>query len=186
MNCPHCNHPESRVTETRSGPDADRRIRICRSCGKTFQTMERVAVFAGRAIGYLEATVADALVDPEEPEPLAPAIAACFHPVVVGDELNGLPMSVRSNLVEWWNNSRYSKHKKQATWTRQAWLFTVKRIAALPHWQQELLAAAGVEHGWQTLKVDYIKGATPPKEAGLQPKSSAIQEAIQAWNTSVA
>ena len=58
MNCPNCNHPESKVTETRSGPDADRRIRICRSCGKTFQTMERVAVFAGRAIGYIEAAPA--------------------------------------------------------------------------------------------------------------------------------
>ena len=42
------------VFETRSGSDADRRIRLCRSCGKTFQTMERVAVFAGRAIGYIE------------------------------------------------------------------------------------------------------------------------------------
>ena len=58
MNCPHCAHPESRVTETRSGSDADRRIRLCRSCGKTFQTMERVAVFAGRAIGYIESNPA--------------------------------------------------------------------------------------------------------------------------------
>lgn len=54
MMCPHCNHPESRVTETRSGAEADRRIRLCRHCGKTFQTLERVCVYAGRAIGYIE------------------------------------------------------------------------------------------------------------------------------------
>jgi transcriptional regulator NrdR family protein len=55
MNCPHCGQPESRVTETRQGADFDRRTRICRSCAKSFQTIERVAVYGGRAIGYIEA-----------------------------------------------------------------------------------------------------------------------------------
>ena len=54
MNCPHCNHPESRVGETRAGDEFDRRVRLCRGCGRTFTTLERVAVYAGRALGYRE------------------------------------------------------------------------------------------------------------------------------------
>ena len=59
MNCPHCLHPDSRVVETRAKPDRDRRIRLCRNCGKTFTTMEVVAVYAGRATGYVIAATAD-------------------------------------------------------------------------------------------------------------------------------
>jgi transcriptional regulator NrdR family protein len=58
LNCPNCGHPESRVAETRAKPDGDRRVRICRDCGKTFRTMETVAVYAGRSIGYLVAATA--------------------------------------------------------------------------------------------------------------------------------
>jgi transcriptional repressor NrdR len=54
VNCPHCDHPESRVTETRASDGYDKRVRICRSCAKTFTTIERVAVYAGRAAGYIE------------------------------------------------------------------------------------------------------------------------------------
>jgi len=43
MNCPHCNHPESQVTEIRSTDNFDRRVRLCRGCGKTFQTIERTS-----------------------------------------------------------------------------------------------------------------------------------------------
>lgn len=46
------------MTETRASDSHDKRVRLCRSCGKTFQTMERVAVFAGRAIGYIESNPA--------------------------------------------------------------------------------------------------------------------------------
>lgn len=189
MNCPHCDHPESRVTETRAGNEADRRIRQCRSCAKTFTTLERVAVYAGRAAGYIEAGGL-ALLEDDDPEPMpvvvTPAATGSFHPVVVGDELSALPVDVRQLLVEWWNNSRRSKHKSSATWTRNAWLMTVKRIASLPEWQQRALAAAGVEHGWQTLKTEYIKDVPPPVEAGLLPKSTAMQEAISAWKNKVA
>lgn len=177
------------MTETRAGNEADRRIRQCRSCAKTFTTLERVAVYAGRAAGYIEAGGL-ALLEDDDPEPMpvvvTPAATGAFHPVVVGDELNDLPVEVRRLLVEWWNNSRRSKHKSSATWTRNAWLMTVKRIASLPEWQQRALAAAGVEHGWQTLKTEYIKDASPPAEAGIQPKSTAMQEAISAWKNRVA
>jgi hypothetical protein len=59
---------------------------------------------------------------------------------------------------------------------------TVKRVAALPEWQQLALAQAGVEHGWQTLKPEYIKDIRPPAEVGLVPKNQAMQEAISRWN----
>ena len=55
MICPHCGQPDSRIIETRTSPDYDRRVRQCRSCAKSFQTIERVAVYGGRAIGYIEA-----------------------------------------------------------------------------------------------------------------------------------
>jgi hypothetical protein len=45
-----------------------------------------------------------------------------------------------------------------------------------------VLAQAGIEHGWQTLKPEYIKDAAPPAEAGLIPKNQAMQEAISRWN----
>jgi len=49
-----------------------------------------------------------------------------------------------------------------------------------------VLAEAGIEYGWQTFQPEYLKDAKPPVEAGLVPKSTAMQEAINAWNSSVA
>lgn len=43
------------MSETRANDDYDKRVRFCRGCGKTFTTIERVAVYAGRAAGYIEA-----------------------------------------------------------------------------------------------------------------------------------
>ena len=42
------------MTETRASDNYDKRVRICRNCAKTFTTIERVAVYAGRAVGYIE------------------------------------------------------------------------------------------------------------------------------------
>lgn len=184
MNCPHCDHPESRVSETRPTPTHDRRIRMCRSCGRSFQTIERVAVHAGRAIGYIEAPIALVAEEPEVEEP-APAVAAAkgqFHPVVVGEELLTVCEQVRPLMVEWWDNSRRSKHKGNAAWTRAAWLGAVKRVSQLPQWKQVLLVQAGVESGWQTLKPEYIKDTPAPATGGLAPKSTAMQEAIERWH----
>lgn len=89
-------------------------------------------------------------------------------------------------LVEWWNISRRQKHGSHAAWSERAWQLTVNRVAQLPPWQQLALAEAGVEHGWQTLKTQYIRDAKPPMEAGLAPKSTAMQEAISAWNSKAA
>jgi hypothetical protein len=172
------------VAETRPSADFDKRVRQCRNCAKTFTTLERVAVYAGRAAGYIESGQPELEEEPDpESAPLTVTTATTtpFHPVVVGDELNSMPMEVRQLLVEWWNNSRRSKHKSSAAWTRRAWLLTVTRVSLLPPWQQLALAAAGVEQGWQTLKPEYIKDVSPPAEAGLVPKSAAMQEAISSW-----
>ena len=43
MNCPACQHADSKVLETRTGGhDAIRRRRECRECGHRFTTMERI------------------------------------------------------------------------------------------------------------------------------------------------
>lgn len=89
-------------------------------------------------------------------------------------------------LVEWWNVSRLSRHRSNATWTELAWKLSVNRVARLPAWKQVALAQAGIEYGWQTLKPEYLKNVSPPPEAGVIPKSTAMQEAIEAWNNRVA
>lgn len=44
MNCPKCAHEESKVLDTRSGPDSHsiRRRRQCLACGNRFSTLEEV------------------------------------------------------------------------------------------------------------------------------------------------
>jgi transcriptional repressor NrdR len=42
MNCPYCEHKESKVTDKRSSPDGIRRRRECLKCKKRFTTYERI------------------------------------------------------------------------------------------------------------------------------------------------
>lgn len=42
MNCPYCEHKESKVTDKRSSPDGVRRRRECLNCEKRFTTYERI------------------------------------------------------------------------------------------------------------------------------------------------
>jgi transcriptional repressor NrdR len=44
MRCPRCHHAESKVVDSRPGPDADviRRRRECEACGERFTTYERL------------------------------------------------------------------------------------------------------------------------------------------------
>lgn len=42
MQCPVCDHPESRVVDSRDAVEAIRRRRECESCGHRFTTFERV------------------------------------------------------------------------------------------------------------------------------------------------
>ena len=101
-------------------------------------------------------------------------------------ELRVIAADAQPMLVEWWNVSRLHKHGNQAVWSELAFCLAVRRVARLPHWQQVLLAEAGIEYGWQTLKPEYIKDTKPPMEAGLAPKSTAMHEAINAWNSKLA
>lgn len=42
MNCPVCQHPDSKVVDTRSSGDGIRRRRACQACGHRFTTFERI------------------------------------------------------------------------------------------------------------------------------------------------
>ena len=64
MNCPHCQHPESRVTETRATDTYDKRVRICRKCGQNFVTLEQPAYYVSRSTGYV--FYSDVPAEPEE------------------------------------------------------------------------------------------------------------------------
>ena len=42
MKCPHCNHEDSKVTDSRDVDDTVRRRRQCLDCGYRFTTYERI------------------------------------------------------------------------------------------------------------------------------------------------
>ena len=46
MRCPYCNHPDSRVIDSRDAPEGVRRRRECTMCGLRFTTYERVQTTA--------------------------------------------------------------------------------------------------------------------------------------------
>lgn len=205
MNCPHCGHEKSRVTETRAGADADRRIRLCLGCARTFQTLERVCVFAGRAAGYVEVSAPEPvetavlamggnvvrLQQPEQPaeKPAAAnrAPTAKRQEAYVADlddaGIATLTEEARPLIVEWWNVSRRSKHGAKAAWTFPAFHASLTRLSQLPNYQQVLLAQAGVEHGWQALKTEYLKEelAKPSALGRPMPKDPAMLAALEQW-----
>lgn len=203
---PHCGHGKTRVTETRDRGDADLRIRICRGCGRTFQTLEQVCVFAGKAAGYLVAEVHEALdppsplalVSPAPPEPQpepvaaeAPAAPAAGRMARFMPSVEDLPDAICLDaaplLLSWWCEARRSKHQGRATWTRAAWQASADRVAQLPDAQQVALCQAGNEHGWQALKPEYLAGsASTPAPAvvaagRLMPKDPAMLAALDTW-----
>jgi hypothetical protein len=175
------------VIETRQKSDGDKRTRMCKVCGKRFVTIERVALYAGRALGYIEASYqdedeAEAEPEPEPAQPAAPRKPTPFVATLDDPELVTLPAEVQSQLIEWWNNSRRSKHGAGATWTETAWQLSVRRVAKLSPAKRQQLVEAGVEHGWQALKPEYLKTAPAAEPTGLAPKASAMQEAIDQWH----
>jgi transcriptional repressor NrdR len=52
MRCPYCNHPESKVVDSRSSKEGDsiRRRRECLKCGRRFTTYERIEEVAQMVI----------------------------------------------------------------------------------------------------------------------------------------
>lgn len=202
MNCPECNHASSRVLETIRVREGLRRRRICTECAHRFDTLERVELWDSTLQNYVAVAA----------EPPAPALAvvprtkpaydrqlrekakaaAKYQASPSEDRLAGICLEAQSLLVQWWNESRWSKHKGRATWTEAAWEASVRRVAALAAPQQVALCTAGVEHGWQALKPEYLAGnggrAQPaPNATGRpMPKDPAMLAALEQWPSQTA
>ena len=195
MHCPHCQHPHNRVLETRDDTSANaiRRRHACRGCGKSFTTIQRVEVYHDGA--WLPAPLA---VVPD-PMPVQAATAAPrrraaspapdrFHPVVgnevwLGITCRDMSHSLMSDLLQWWNESRWGKHRTQATWTKAAFLLSANRVNLLccqgQHDLARALVDAGIEHGWQALKPEYLRGTVTASTAAAAPAGDPAAAAIR-------
>lgn len=187
MKCPHCGHGKSRVLETRG----DRRVRQCGECLRDFSTIETIAAFAGRDRGWISEAPPDNVIPlsielQQKPSPKPkprPSKFDKFHPAQVEDEFNGADPELAALLTEWWNMARWSKHKNKATWTRNAWLQNVLRVLAMNPVKARALAKLGAEMGWQSLQEEYVQDVSAVPEGVLMPKDSAMQRAIETWNS---
>lgn len=194
MRCPQCQSTGNFATETKrctvsSSEDSLKRRRICRDCGAQWTTTERIdkwdhgrRMWTGHAEPELPVIPDSAVVRTREPRQSRPA-ASRFHPVTleqVADILLGIPPEACQMLLEWWNNSRRSKHGASAAWTEKAFAMSAERVKKLPHWQQLALTRAGIEHGWQALNPSYCKDllAKPPRQGGYQPQSQGLAGAL--------
>ena len=187
MNCPSCDHTQSRVIETIRVRDGLRRHRICSKCRHKFSTLEQVALWDPTLNGYVsvvEERPALAVVPDHSAAAPKKVAATGRHQASLDDDcLVNVCAEAQLLMVQWWNESRKSKHRANATWTKAAWEASVQRVAALPKWQQMLLAHAGVEHGWQALKPEYLKDelAKPTGQGRPMPKDPAMLAALESW-----
>jgi hypothetical protein len=185
MNCPKCRHDQSRVVDIKRKPDGLRRGRICVECGHKFSTLERVEVWDRTVQGYAPPLPPPLAVVPDHfVEPTKKVAATARHQAAADEEcLSYVTPDARPLLVQWWNESRKSKHRANATWTRAAWEASVQRVSNMPTDMQLALCRAGVEHGWQALKLDYIKDelAKPTAAGRPMPKDPAMRAALESW-----
>jgi hypothetical protein len=201
MRCPHCDSTCTIVTDVKRLGALLRRYRLCRDCGRKFPTVEQVE-HARPTRGDGSEPELTVVPDPpakanplppditekKEPKPAAgkPQRFWNITPADVAGDVDGLPSETVDALLEWWNSARRSKHSGNATWTRTAWQQSVARVKALPEHMGLLLARAGAEHGWQTLKPSFLSGngpSLPPVAATGRPmpKDPAMLAAIQSW-----
>jgi hypothetical protein len=169
------------VLETRESPsdNAIRRRHACRGCGKSFSTVQRIEAFQDGAWQPVPLAVVP------DPKPVASAPAAPrkqaagpapdrLHPLS-GDEdflkplWFHLPADLTTGLLTWWNLSRWGKHRTQAAWTQAAFTLSANRIIDFvgkgqPHIARALVDG-GIEHGWQALKPEYLRGTAPSAAA---------------------
>lgn len=187
MNCPKCNHEQSRVIDLKRKSDGLRRGRICAGCGHKFNTLERVEIWDPTLHGYVapgEGRPALEVVPDHFVEPTKKVAATARHEASVDEEcVSFVSPEARLLLVQWWNESRKSKHGAKATWTRAAWEASVQRVSSMPTDMQLALCRAGVEHGWQALKLDYIKDelAKPTAAGRPMPKDPSMRAALESW-----
>jgi len=195
MNCPHCGHPHSRVLETRDsqGENAIRRRHACRGCGKAFTTVQRIEVYHdGAWLPVPLAVVPDS--QPATPAPAAPRRRAAspapdrLHPLTGEEEwlkvfVFHLPPFLLTDLLRWWNESRWGKHRTGATWTQAAFTLSANRIIDLVLKGQmpvaQALVEAGIEHGWQALKPEYLRGTVTASPAAAAPAGDPAAAAIR-------
>jgi hypothetical protein len=188
------------VLETRESPseNAVRRRHACRGCGKSFTTIQRIEAFQD---GAWQPVALAAVPDPQ-PAPLAPRprlkrsdnpAPDRLHPITGAEpwladiERDGLPPALLDKMLAWWNESRWGKHRTQATWTQLAFTLSAGRVAFLcqqgRHDMARALVEAGIEHGWQALKPEYLRGiasAAPPAAAPAgDPAAAAIRDMLE-------
>jgi hypothetical protein len=199
MNCPVCGHPRHRVLETREIPseNAIRRRHACRGCDAPFATVQRIEAYHDGAWQPV------ALVAVPDPKPAPPAPAAPrrrvagpapgrLHPLHPDKEwmpscTRDIPEAMFCDLLKWWNESRWDKHRTQATWTQAAFTLSANRVNLLcqqgQHHIARALVEAGIEHGWQALKPEYLRGtvtASPPAAAPAgDPAAAAIRDMLE-------
>lgn len=93
MKCPHCDHPETRVVDTRESADGIRRRRECQSCGQRFTTYEHVA-------HALMVVKSDGRREPWDREKLAHGIRiACAKRPIPAEHLERLVDQIEEKVV---------------------------------------------------------------------------------------
>ena len=198
MLCPHCQYPHNRVLETRDDISANaiRRRHACRGCGKAFTTIQRIEAFQD---GAWQPVALAAVPDPKPAQvvPAAPRKRAAspapdrLHPIK-GDEpwlavveKSGLWPALLDGMLTWWNESRWGKHRLSATWTQTAFTLSANRVVLLCEQGQghmaQALVEAGIEHGWQALKPEYLRGIVPVAAAAPagDPAAAAIRDMLE-------
>lgn len=204
MMCPHCGHKKSRVTNTDDRDEYILRYRMCLKCAKPWTTIERLSVYVGRAAGHVEVELPPGRLEPLRapvPAPQQPATAE-LQPVkkkpgrpslvrfIPADDypLFGIREELRPLLLQWWRESRWSKHRSKATWTEAAWQASLKRVSEQSPAYQRQLVEAGVEFGWQALDPKYldpVKGmgqARPTATGRPMPRDPSMLAALESWN----
>ena len=198
MLCPHCQHPHNRVLETRedTGANAIRRRHACRGCGKAFTTIQRIEVFQdGEWQPVALAAVPDSIANQPAPAaPVAPRRRAAGPAPNRMIPLTGVepwlqactydvPSPMLDGLLKWWNESRWEKHRTNATWTQAAFTLSAKRVDILCKQGQHHIAGAlvdaGIEHGWQALKPEYLRGTVTASPAAAAPAGDPAAAAIR-------
>jgi hypothetical protein len=193
MNCPHCGHPRNRVLETRENQseNAIRRRHACKGCGKSFTSVQRIEVYQD---GAWQPVALAAVPDPQPVQvvPVAPrkraAAAERLHPLT-GDEdflkvfAYHMPVPLFRDLLRWWNESRWGKHRTQAAWTQAAFTLSANRVSSLlgegRAGAARDLVDAGIEHGWQALKPEYLRGTVTASTAAAAPAGDPAAAAIR-------
>ncbi|MEB3360683.1 MAG: hypothetical protein VKI42_01010 [Synechococcaceae cyanobacterium] len=167
-----------------------RRRRICRKCAHKFDTLERVEAWDFQTRSYKpvgeepEQAVKESLTVQPEPaaaQPKSTKAVARFRAELADTDGFGICLEARPLLVQWWNEARWSKNRDRATWTLAAWEGSLKRVAKLPEHQQVALAKAGVEYGWQALKLEFLHGDAPVATGRPMPTDPAMVAALDAW-----